>query len=143
MFRGGALDDAALQVGADMAFVEAAQTMEEVAAIPRRVHGPCMLNVVPGGRTPVSDLREAEAMGYRLAILPGLMLMAAIEAGDTALATVKATNKVPAAKTSVAETFRRFGADDWDALRTRFNAGAKMEEGIALPSAGPVVAKEE
>jgi hypothetical protein len=27
----------------------------------------------------------------------------------------------------VAQTFRRFGADEWDALRTRFNAGATME----------------
>ena len=28
---------------------------------------------------------------------------------------------------SVAQTFRRFGADEWDALRQRFNAGATME----------------
>jgi len=28
---------------------------------------------------------------------------------------------------NVAQTFRRFGADEWDALRTRFNAGAPMD----------------
>jgi hypothetical protein len=72
------------------------------------------------------DLREAEAMGYRLAILPGLMLKAAIEAGDAALAELKATHLPPAVTASVAQTFRRFGADEWDALRTRFNAGATM-----------------
>lgn len=119
--------NAALQAGADMAFVEATQTIEEVAAVPKRVHGPCLLNVVPGGRTPVFDLREAEAMGYRLAILPGLMLKAAIEAGDAALAELKATSKAPTVNATVAQTFRRFGADEWDALRTRFNAGATME----------------
>ncbi len=113
--------NAALDAGADMAFVEATQTLEEVAAVPKRVHGPCLLNVVPGGRTPNFDLREAEAMGYKLAILPGLMLKAAIEAGDAALADLKATNMPPSMNRSVAETFRRFGADEWDALRTRFN----------------------
>jgi 2-methylisocitrate lyase-like PEP mutase family enzyme len=118
--------NAALEAGADMAFVEAMQTMDEVAAVPRRVQGPCLLNVVPGGRTPVFDLREAEAMGYKLAILPGLMLKAALEAGDAALAELKATHLPPKVTQSVAQTFRRFGADEWDALRTRFNAGATM-----------------
>jgi 2-methylisocitrate lyase-like PEP mutase family enzyme len=118
--------NASLEAGADMAFVEAAQTLEEVAAVPRRVQGPCLLNVVPGGRTPVFDLREAETMGYKLAILPGLMLKAAIEAGDAALAALRATHTAPPITQSVAQVFRRFGADEWDALRTRFNAGATM-----------------
>ena len=68
-------------------------------------------------------------MGYKLAILPGLMLKAAIEAGDAALAELKATFRAPAVNATVAQTFRRFGADEWDALRTRFNAGATMEQG--------------
>ncbi|WP_052166028.1 MULTISPECIES: isocitrate lyase/PEP mutase family protein [Cupriavidus] len=117
--------NAALGAGADMAFVEATQTLEEVAAVPRLVRGPCLLNVVPGGRTPVFDLREAEAMGYKLAILPGLMLKAAIEAGDAALAQLRATFTAPAVSASVGQTFRRFGADEWDGLRQRFNAGAR------------------
>lgn len=118
---------AALDAGADMVFVEATQSVEEAALVPRVVKGPCLLNVVPGGRTPVHDLRQAEAMGYKLAILPGLLLRAAIEAGDAALADVRATLTAPAASASVAQTFRRFGADEWDALRTRFNAGATMD----------------
>lgn len=120
--------NAALDAGADMAFVEATQTIEEVAAVPRQVKGPCLLNVVPGGRTPIFDLRQAQEMGYKLAILPGLMLKAAIEAGDAALAELKRTHQAPAVTQSVAQTFRRFGADEWDALRTRFNAGATMEQ---------------
>jgi 2-methylisocitrate lyase-like PEP mutase family enzyme len=114
--------NAALDAGADMAFVEATQSAEEAALVPRRVHGPCLLNIVPGGRTPVSDLREAEAMGYRLAILPGLMLKAAIEAGDAALAELRSSRKAPAVTASVAQTFRRFGSDEWDALRNRLAA---------------------
>src|SRR5215470_9519437 len=55
--------NAALAAGADMAFVEAPQTEDEVAAVPRLVDGPCLLNVVRGGRTPEIDLRAAETMG--------------------------------------------------------------------------------
>ena len=64
---------------------------------------------------------KAEAMGYKLAILPGLMIKAAIEAGDAALAELKATHMAPPVSASVSQTFKRFGADEWDALRRCFN----------------------
>ena len=72
-----------------MAFVEAPQTMEEITAVPKRVKGPCLLNVVWGGKTPEIDLRDAATMGFKLAIVPGLLLKAAIGACDAALATLK------------------------------------------------------
>src|SRR5207248_2813772 len=78
--------NAALAAGADMAFVEAPQTMEEVAAVPRRVNGPCLLNVVQGGKTPDLDLGEAERMGYKLAIVPGLLMQNVISIGSRAAA---------------------------------------------------------
>jgi 2-methylisocitrate lyase-like PEP mutase family enzyme len=113
----------ALAAGADMVFIEAPQSMAEVEQIPRRVQGPCMLNVVPNGKTPNFDLREAEAMGYRLAILPGLLITSTIAAADRVLNDLRTTYMPPQASASVADNFRRFGADEWDALRTRFNAG--------------------
>lgn len=118
---------AALAAGADMAFVEATRTLEEAAAVPRLVAGPCVLNMVHGGRTPVTDLRQAEAMGYRLAILPALMVMAAIEAGDAALAALKATGQTPRAAQDVAAVFRRLGAGEWETVRERFGAGEPMQ----------------
>jgi 2-methylisocitrate lyase-like PEP mutase family enzyme len=121
--------NAAINVGADMAFVEAAQTLEEVAAVPKLVKGPCLLNVVPGGRTPLVSLMEAEAMGYKLAILPGVMLMSTIAAADLALAEIKRTGTLPESPVSVAEIFRRFGSDEWNALRTRFNVVNPSAEG--------------
>jgi 2-methylisocitrate lyase-like PEP mutase family enzyme len=114
--------NAALAGGADMAFVEAPQTAEEVAAIPRLVKGPCLLNVVRGGKTPDLDLREAEAMGYKLAIAPGLLIKSVVGICDRMLAELKATHHHPplVQEITVPEMFRRFGADEWDALRTRF-----------------------
>ena len=109
----------ALEAGADMAFVEAIPTLEELAAIPKAVAGPCLLNVVPGGKTPIVPLLDAQAMGYRLAILPGILLKEVIVALDRLLAAIKETKVVPAiaAGVTVKSTFNRFGAEDWDALR--------------------------
>ena len=114
--------NAALAAGADMAFVEAPQTMDEVVAIPKRVAGPCLLNVVRGGKTPEIDLRRAQEMGYRLAIVPGLLLKAVIGACDEMLAQLKATQVHPAprADMTVRDAFNRVGAEEWDTLRTRF-----------------------
>jgi 2-methylisocitrate lyase-like PEP mutase family enzyme len=114
--------NAALQAGADMAFVEAAQSLEELAEIPRRVKGPCLLNIVRGGKTPDIPLPDAEAMGYRLAILPSLLIGAVLGACDEALKVLATTRRPPpnANAVPVAERFRRFGADEWNALRTRF-----------------------
>jgi 2-methylisocitrate lyase-like PEP mutase family enzyme len=115
--------NAALEAGADMAFVEAAQTLDEVAAIPRLVKGPCMLNVVPGGKTPVFNLRDAQTMGYQLTILPGILFKSAIESCDATLKALKETGmpQAPKSGVTVSESFRRFGADEWNALRTRFS----------------------
>jgi carboxyvinyl-carboxyphosphonate phosphorylmutase len=116
--------NATLAAGADMAFVEAPQTLEEVAAVPRLVEGPCLLNVVRGGKTPDLDLREAETMGYKLAIVPGLLLQSVVGICDQALAALHETGRHPRpiAEITVRELFRRFGADEWNAVRERFRA---------------------
>ena len=112
----------ALAAGAEMAFVEAPQTLEEVAAVPRLVKGPCLLNVVRGGKTPDLDLSEAERMGYKLAIVPGLLIKNVVGICEKMLDELKATRRHPAPvrEMTVRETFQLWGADEWDALRTRF-----------------------
>jgi 2-methylisocitrate lyase-like PEP mutase family enzyme len=114
--------NAALAAGADMAFVEAPQTMEEVAAVPRLVNGPCLLNVVRGGKTPDLDLGEAERMGYKLAIVPGLLIKNVVGICEKMLDELKTSRRHPAPvrEMTVRETFQLWGADEWDALRTRF-----------------------
>jgi 2-methylisocitrate lyase-like PEP mutase family enzyme len=116
--------NAAIEAGADMAFVEAPQTIEEVAAVPRRVKGPCLLNVVRGGKTPDLDLREAEQMGYKLAIVPGLLIKNVVGICEQMLSQLAATRRHPAPvrEMTVRETFQLWGADEWDALRTRFRS---------------------
>ena len=120
----------ALAAGADMAFLEAPQTLEEVAAVPRLVRGPCLLNIVPGGRTPDIGMSAAREMGFRMAILPGLLLAAVVRACDDALHTLRDTGAPPPAEggPSIREAFRRFGSEEWDLLRRRFAATAAAAE---------------
>jgi 2-methylisocitrate lyase-like PEP mutase family enzyme len=112
--------NAALEAGADMAFLEAPQTTAEVEAIPRLIKGPCLLNIVSGGKTPMLDLAHAERLGFRLAILPGLLFQTAVSAFRSALSEVKAQQRHPQLNVGVQEAFRAVGSDDWDALRERF-----------------------
>ncbi len=112
----------AIEAGADMAFVEAPQTLEEVARVPQLVRGPCLLNVVHGGKTPAIDLAEAERMGYKLAIVPGLLIKNVVGICEQMLGELAATRRhpKPVREMTVRETFQLWGADEWDALRTRF-----------------------
>lgn len=118
--------NAALDAGADMAFVEAAQTIEEVAAVPRLVNGPCLLNVVWGGKTPEVAFGDAQRMGYKLAIVPGMLFTAVIGTCDAVLAEMRRIDRhpVPIDSMTVREAFRRVGADEWDDFRQRFRSPA-------------------
>ena len=113
----------ALDAGADLAFVEAPQTLEEIAAIPKRVHGPCLLNWVAGGKTPLVDLATVAQLGYRLVIAPGLLLSRVVSACDAALAALRPGGAYPthADEPPIRALFERFGAREWDQVRDRVN----------------------
>jgi 2-methylisocitrate lyase-like PEP mutase family enzyme len=115
--------NAALAAGADVAFVEAPQTLEEVEAVPKLVNGPCLLNIVHNGKTPSVDFGWAEKVGYRIVIIPGLLLRTVIGACDEALGELKSANRHPTPRNfnqTPAQMFARFGADTWNERRTKY-----------------------
>jgi 2-methylisocitrate lyase-like PEP mutase family enzyme len=121
------LDDAiervnrALAAGADIAFVEAPRSVDEAAEVAHRVDGPCVLNLVPGGKTPSIALDVAASLGFRMVILPGLLLTALMRAGDQALASLREQGGAPAQSTSqpISALFDRLGAREWQAVPVR------------------------
>jgi 2-methylisocitrate lyase-like PEP mutase family enzyme len=117
----------ALEAGADVAFVEAPESMEEVEAVPRLVNGPCLLNVVRRGRTPDLDLRDVERFGYRLAIVPGLLLATVLSSGMEVLEELKESHRhpVPRQDLDVRERFGLLGAPEWDAVAERYGTAAE------------------
>ena len=118
----------ALEAGADIAFVEATTSVEEAASVPKLVHGPCLLNMVLNGMTPVMDVMQAQAMGYRVAIQPAILFATLVAHGVAALAELKATHKHPPVPgdLTMEDVFRRFGAERWDRLRVESGPAQKM-----------------
>jgi len=122
--------NAALAAGADMAFVEAPRSIEEMAAIPRQVKGPCLLNIVRGGKSPEIGLEQAAEMGYAMTILPGLLVGSIISHCERVLEeTLKVQAQPPSLQMpSPASTFAKFGAAEWDLRRTAFHQPAPAVE---------------
>jgi 2-methylisocitrate lyase-like PEP mutase family enzyme len=77
-----ALDRAATyrEAGADMIFVEAPTTEQEIAEIARRVPGWKLINMFQGGKTPLLPAGRLQELGYQLVIIPSDTQRAAIRA---------------------------------------------------------------
>lgn len=72
--------------GADVVFVEAPESFDEIARVAAEIEGPLLINVVPRGfRTPETDVAELRRLGFNLAIYPGLLAVAGMGAMDAAL----------------------------------------------------------
>jgi 2-methylisocitrate lyase-like PEP mutase family enzyme len=65
--------EAYLAAGADILFVEAPETTEQMLAINERFAArvPLLANMVEGGKTPLGSVEQLGAMGYRIVIFPG------------------------------------------------------------------------
>jgi 2-methylisocitrate lyase-like PEP mutase family enzyme len=61
------------EAGADLIFVEAPRSKEQLAAIATRFadRKPVMANMVEGGQTPLLSAAELKALGFQLVIFPG------------------------------------------------------------------------
>lgn len=108
----------ALDAGADVAFVEAPQGLDEMAEIPQRVHGPCLLNIVWRGKTPDVSFAQAKAMGYRITILPSILLKTVMGISDDILGAARQQGRhpVPPGDISIKEGMERVGGAEWDRL---------------------------
>lgn len=109
----------ALDAGADVAFVEAPQDLDEMAAIPRRVQGPCLLNIVWRGKTPDVSFEDAAAMGYRIAILPSILLKSVMGMSEQVLAAARQAGRhpVPPGDIGIQDGVARAGGAEWKRLR--------------------------
>jgi 2-methylisocitrate lyase-like PEP mutase family enzyme len=72
--------------GADVIFVEAPVSVEQIETIARRVPQPKLINMFQGGKTPLMPVARLKAFGYRIVIVPSDLQRAAIRAMDDVLA---------------------------------------------------------
>jgi 2,3-dimethylmalate lyase len=79
------------EAGADVLFIEAPQTREEIrAAAEAFPHVPLLFNWAEGGKTPPIGYAELKALGFRIVIFPISALLAATRAMQTVLARIRA-----------------------------------------------------
>jgi 2-methylisocitrate lyase-like PEP mutase family enzyme len=58
------------EAGADLLFVDAPVSVEELRRVCSEIDGPCFANLVEGGKTPILAARQLEAMGFAAVTWP-------------------------------------------------------------------------
>ena len=74
--------------GADVIFIEAPVSVEQIEAIARRVPQPKLINMFQGGKTPLVPVARLKALGYQIVIIPSDLQRATIRAMDDVLAAI-------------------------------------------------------
>jgi len=112
------------KLGVDAIFIEAPQSEEELAEIPRQIPNITLLdNVFKGGKTPMLPVERLEKIGYRIAIYPSETQRAGIYAMRSALSTLKrdgTTESIDAALTTFKERDRVVDLDGWQKIERDF-----------------------
>jgi 2-methylisocitrate lyase-like PEP mutase family enzyme len=76
------------EAGADMLFIEAPQTLEQIQKIPQLVNAPTLINMFAGGKTPLVPSNQLNEWGYSVEIIPSDLQRAAIFAMEKTLKTI-------------------------------------------------------
>lgn len=111
------------EAGADILFVEAVTTEDEIRALPQRLSKPQLMNVVIGGRTPVFGAEELGSLGYGIVLYANAALQGAIAGMQKALTVLRDNKRLDedtAPVVSFAERQRLVGKSEWDALDRRY-----------------------
>jgi 2-methylisocitrate lyase-like PEP mutase family enzyme len=98
--------------GADVIFIEAPRTVDEIARIGREVSAPKLINIVAGGLTPTVDHATLATLGFAIAIYPTTALLAAAEAAIKALAGLSDSD-APLSTATMEDFFRLVGLAEW------------------------------
>ena len=79
------------EAGADVIFVEAPESMEELEVIAKSIDAPLFVNMVEGGKTPFLTTRELEKMGFKIVIFPNSASRAAAKTIQELMQVLKET----------------------------------------------------
>ncbi len=107
--------DAFAEAGADILFIEAPESVDEMAEIGRRFDLPLLVNVVDGGKTPVLSAAEYLDLGYRMAIFPATGFLAVGAALNSVYGTLKekgASDRLEAPLDDFMDFSRAMGFED-------------------------------
>jgi 2-methylisocitrate lyase-like PEP mutase family enzyme len=113
------------QAGADVIFVEAPQSLEEIERIAREVEAPLLINLVQGGLTPLESASRLKELGFAIAIHPSNPLGRAVFGMLEGMCELTGGNVADHLPSRPAEFFNLVGMAEWLALDATY---ARLEE---------------
>ena len=111
------------EAGADILFVEAVTTLDEIRALPQRLAAPQLMNMVIGGKTPIFNADQLGELGYGIVLYANAALQGAVMGMQKTLTTLRDAKEVredSGLVTPFAERQRLVGKGEWDALEKRY-----------------------
>jgi 2-methylisocitrate lyase-like PEP mutase family enzyme len=113
-----------IEAGADMTFVEAPRSKEQIAEIPKRLPIPQLINIVAGGLTPMIPRDELESMGYAMVLYANAALQAAVAGMRNVLGHLKERGSLAGVSSELAsfdERQRLVKKPQFDALEKKYS----------------------
>ena len=113
-----------VEAGADVIFVEAPQSLDEIRKIAASIPAPLMINMIKGSRTPMLNTKEIENLGYKIAIYPNEAHRAAIWAVNECVNHLKINGNTKGYDQMVGFDMREelVGTPYWKSLSAKYGA---------------------
>ena len=114
--------NAYLDAGADLIFVEAPQTIDEISSIPTEVAGPVMFNIVENGSSPHVEPDQLATWGYTLAIRPLAVITPVVRAIIRALSEMDPPTPLEGSISTPGDLFETVNLNAWLEVGNRFGS---------------------
>ena len=111
------------EAGADILFIEALTTAEEIKSVPQLIGKPHLVNMVIGGKTPIFNATELGELGYGIVLYANAALQSAVAGMQKALTILRDTKRLdedPALVTPFKERQRLVSKPFWDELEKKY-----------------------
>jgi 2-methylisocitrate lyase-like PEP mutase family enzyme len=108
------------ELGAEIIFIEAPKSIDEMRTLCREVPGCKLANIVEGGLTPDLPMGALEEIGYQMAVYPLTLLAASMQAMKLALVHIKTDTRQNAGLMDFSELRHRIGFDDYYETSSRY-----------------------
>ncbi|MGE3538956.1 MAG: oxaloacetate decarboxylase [Candidatus Tectimicrobiota bacterium] len=117
------------EAGADMLFVEALRTQEDIERVRQTVDLPLLYNFVEHGKSPLIPAAELEALGFKMVIFPGSLMLSVYTLARRVLGEIRqhgTTANLLDEMASVVDLFNVVGLDEALTLDARWRDGAAL-----------------
>ncbi|MDO9622060.1 MAG: isocitrate lyase/phosphoenolpyruvate mutase family protein, partial [Moraxellaceae bacterium] len=111
------------EAGADILFVEAVTTAEEIRSLPKLINKPQLMNMVIGGKTPIFNAEELGDLGYGIVLYANAGLQGALAGMQKVLTVLRDEKQVledPNLVAPFTERQRLVDKPFWDSLEKRY-----------------------